>query len=221
MVFSLALVEEQSRPQKTDFNRSFATDFLAVALTGFMLYLALYYIGKDISGCHLNPAVSLAMVFMKKTKIAEGVVFAICQLVAGFLAALLFMAFQTSAEDDMAPDSSITTGYFQALLLESQLSMIFIFIFINSVMSKNVQPRLQGFLVACGFFLVTGASYKLTGGGVNPAKSLPLNFVRGFFDSTHIFLFAPFIGSVLAIVKFFSQIIYHSTEIFDLRVRRF
>ena len=146
------------------------------------------------------------MVFIKRTKLVEGIVFAICQLVAGFFAALLMMPFQAELDDDLSPSSAITIGYFQALVLEIQMSAIFIFIFINAEVSHNVKRHLKGFIIACGNMIVTASTFRFTGGGANPAKSLPINFVRGFFDSTHIFLFAPFIGSIFAVVSFIDDI---------------
>lgn len=201
LVFVTGVVEERSRAKRTQFTRGVGEDFFAVSLVGFFIYLSLFYIGRKISGCHLNPAVSFAMIFIKRTKLIEGIVFAICQLVAGFFAALLCMAFQAEIDEEMAPSSSISIGYFQALLIEFQMSTIFIFIFINAEVSKNVKPHLKGFLIASGYMVVTAATFRFTMGGVNPAKSLPLNFIRGYFDATHIYLFAPFIGAIFAVVN--------------------
>ena len=201
LVFSIGLCEEMSKIKQGNGGRSQGEDFMAASLTSFFIYMSLFYIGRKISGCHLNPAVSFAMVFIRKTKLVEGIVFAICQLVAGFFAALLMMPFQAELDDDLAPTSAITIGYFQALILEIQMSAIFIFIFINAEVSHNVKRHLKGFIVACGNMIVTASTFRFTGGGVNPAKSLPINFVRGFFDSTHIFLFAPFIGAIFAVVS--------------------
>ena len=199
-VFVSGLTEEMAKMKQPNGGRPQGEDFITVSFAAFFTYMSLFYIGRKISGCHLNPAVSFAMVFLKKTKLVEGIVFAICQLVAGFFAALLMMPFQAELDDDLTPSSAITIGYFQALILEIQMSAIFIFIFINAEVSNNVKRHLKGFIIACGNMVVTASTLRFTGGGVNPAKSLPTNFVRGFFDSTHIFLFAPFIGSIFAVV---------------------
>jgi aquaporin Z len=204
----MGLTEEMTKTKQGNGGRSQGEDFMAVAFTSFFAYMVLFYIGRKISGCYLNPAITFAMVFIKKTKLVDGIVYAICQLVAGFFAALLVMPFQAELDDDLAPVSAITIGYFQALILEIQMAAIFIFIFINSEVSNNVKRHLKGFIISCGHMIVTASTFRFTGGGVNPAKSLPLNFVRGFFDSTHIFLFAPFIGAIFAVVGFVAFVIF-------------
>jgi aquaporin Z len=202
LVFVTGLCEEMAKTKQANGGRIQGEDFMSVSFTAFFAYMALFYIGRKISGCYLNPAVTFAMVFIKKTKLVQGIVYAICQLVAGFFAALLVMPFQAELDDDLAPVSAITIDYFKALILEIQMSAIFIFIFINAEVSNNVKRHLKGFIISCGHMIVTASTLRFTGGGVNPAKSLPLNFVRGFFDSTHIFLFAPFIGAIFAVVSF-------------------
>ena len=201
LVFLTGVTEERGRTKKTNFSRDTGENFLNGAFVGFAVYVALFYIGRKISGCHLNPAVSFAMVFIKKITLVEGIVFGICQLVAGFFAALLVMPFMSDMEEDLMPVSSISIGYFQALLLEIQMSAIFIFIFINSEVSKNVADHLKGFLIGSGYLITTCATFRFTMGGTNPAKSLPLNFIRGYFDSTHVYLFAPFIGAIFSVVR--------------------
>jgi aquaporin Z len=205
LVFASGLTEEMSKLKQGNGGRGQGEDFMCSAIVSFFIYMSFFYMGRKISGCHLNPAVTFAMIFIKKTKLVEGIVFAICQLVAGFFAALLMMPFQAEIDDDMAPTSAITIGYFQALILEIQMATIFIFIFINSEVSFNIKRHLKGFIIACGHLIVNASTFRFTGGGVNPAKSLPVNFVRGFFDSTHIFLFAPFIGSIFAVVSHFMK----------------
>ena len=198
LVICSGITEERSKVKRTSYSWGIGEDFLGVSMIGFFIYLALFYFGSKISGCYLNPAVTFGMIFVKQVKLVEGIVFIITQFVAGFFGALCVMLYM--ANSDGISTTPLNVGYFQGLILEIQMSMIFIFIFINSVISSNVEKHLKGFLIATGYMITNCATYRLTGGGNNPAKSLPLNFVRGYFDSTHIFLFAPFIGAIFSVV---------------------
>lgn len=183
-----------------------ASGVVGVALAfGFVLVFAVYSIGH-ISGCHINPAVTIAMMVGRKMPASEGLAYMGVQVLGAILgaAALKFMTTAGGIKDKTGGlgSNAYDNGAINlvgALVLEIILTFIFVLV-ILLVTDKVATPGLAG--VAIGLALVTVhlVGIPLDGTSVNPARSIgPALFAGGTaIGQLWLFIVAPLIGGVLA-----------------------
>ncbi|MDZ5711355.1 aquaporin [Jeotgalibacillus haloalkalitolerans] len=183
---------------------------LAIALAfGLSIVAAAYAIGH-VSGCHVNPAVSLA-VWMSgnlTTKELGGYVGA---QVAGSFAGSSFLAFIVSSSvtlegfgaNGYGEMSAVGLDLSGALAVEIVLTFIFV-LAILGVTSSKATSHMGGLVIGLTLTLVHLIGIPLTGTSVNPARSLaPAIFAGGdAIVQVWVFIVAPLIGAALAAVVF-------------------
>lgn len=169
-------------------------------IIAFITYTSLFTIGKNISGCHLNPAVSFAMAFTKSFSFVEAIGYIIAQFTSGILGSLIYFAYKNNIETD---EESIKIGVTEFFGMEIISSAFIVMVYLKILNHSHMIPEyLSSVLIGSAYFIVTTATDMFTDCGVNPAKTLPLNFVKGEFASTAQYLFAPFIGAVVGAFLF-------------------
>ncbi|HSR89115.1 MAG TPA: aquaporin [Candidatus Udaeobacter sp.] len=158
---------------------------LAVPLiAGLTLSLFVYSIGS-ISGCHINPSVTLAQLSVKKISLKEAVIYIVIQ----FLGALLAMAV---AKIFVIVNPMTGTMFSGKVFLAEMLGAFFFNFGIASVVYGKAKEQMSGLVV--GGSLVLGvliASLAGAAGILNPAVALVLN------SFNFVYLFAPIVGAVL------------------------
>lgn len=173
---------------------------LTAVAFGLVIVAMAYSIG-NISGCHINPAVSLAMLLCKKMSVKDFVGYVIAQCLGAIAgAALLGVIFGFDpAVNGFGANSAANTGAGGAFLIEVVLTCIFV-LTILGVTSKKAFGNVAGLVIGGALILVHLLGIKLTGTSVNPARSLgPALFAGGeALSSIWIFLLAPLVGGALA-----------------------
>jgi len=173
---------------------------------GFSLLAMVYAIG-GISGCHINPAVTIAMLISGKMKSKDAAYY----IVAQFLGAILGAAVLYFIASGNASFSLATTGLGANLSLEFSLpavfmaELVFTFIFLLVILGSTSDRAPKGFAgVSIGLCLalIHLVSIPIDGTSVNPARSLgPALFVGGTaLNQLWVFIAAPIIGGVLAAI---------------------
>jgi len=192
------------------FGLSFAAGVVATALAFGMVLVALVYAIGPISGCHVNPAVTLGFLATGRMKIQEGIGYLIAQFAGGIVGAyLLYWMFTTSPLYHKSIQGLGTDGYgTKSRLLVSQggaflIEVVLTAIFVLVVLFATHKAAIQGAVgVAIGFALlmVHLIGIPLTGTSVNPARSLGPALVVGGTALSQVWLFivAPLVGGVLA-----------------------
>ena len=180
---------------------------LAVALAfGLALIAAAYAIGS-ISGCHINPAVSLAMLINKRIKASEFAFYAIAQIIGAIAGAALLMLIVSLGLIDqtggLGANGIGAGGLGGAFVIEITLSFIFI-LTILGVTAKSESGRIAGIVIGLTLVLVHIVGIPITGTSVNPARSIgPALFAGGgALGDLWVFIVAPLIGAVLAAIVF-------------------
>ncbi|MCR4898452.1 MAG: aquaporin [Acholeplasmatales bacterium] len=205
-------------------------DWSAVALSfGFVIVAMAYSIGR-ISGCHINPAVSLGCLITKRMTVKEFLVYVAAQFVGGILGAIaLFGILKMSGIDFkaifVAPGDACNNfvggykkangdmnvgGMFGAILAEVILTCVFVYVILNVTASKNkAVSKIAGIIIGLTLTLVHLVGIGLTGTSVNPARSFATALTQAmFFDSTDalaqvwVFILAPLAGGALAAVLY-------------------
>ena len=174
-----------------------AAYFLTAAAFGLVIVAMAYSIG-NISGCHITPAVSIAMLVSGKMSVADFFGYVIAQFAGATLGALALRGL-------LGPDSGLgTNGLYDgkivaSLLIEIVLTFIFV-IAILGVTSKIENSSVAGIVIGLSLTLVHILGIHFTGTSVNPARSFgPAIFVGGeALSSLWVFIVGPLVGGVLA-----------------------
>ena len=183
---------------------------VAIALAfGLSIVAAAYAIGH-ISGCHVNPAVSLAVLMSGKMSTKEFIGYMIAQ-VLGALAGSSVLAFVNTSSTSLEGFGANGFGTFSAvgltmtgaIVVEVVLTFIFV-LTILGVTSSNKTSHMAGIVIGLTLTLVHIIGIPLTGTSVNPARSLaPAIFAGGeALAQVWVFIIAPLIGAALAAIIF-------------------
>lgn len=174
---------------------------LAFGLT----YMAAFYCFGALSGCHLNPAVSVSALLLRRISLVDCLGYVSAQILGALSgSALLYAVFSNSLLDDAtgalaANSASGLGGLWVALLVESILSFAFVLTYIR-VTEKSDYKAVTGGVIGFALTLVTLLGFNVTGSSVNPVRSLgPALFVRGnALRDLWVFIAAPVVGALLA-----------------------
>ena len=184
---------------------------IAVAF-GLGLLAAATIIGK-ISGGHVNPAVSLGMLLIKKISLKDFFIYIVSQVIGAFLAVgVIAIIINTSVGNavytlDMfrygangfGDLSSAGLNLEGAILVETVLTFIFVSVVLAVATNKSEKTH-GGLIIGAALTLVHIVGIPLTGTSVNPARSLaPAVFAGGeALSQVWVFILAPLLGAVLA-----------------------
>ena len=182
--------------------------YMLTALAFGLVIVAMAYSIGNVSGCHINPAVSIAMLVSGKMKLKEFLAY-ICAQFIGAIAggALLFSIFP---EDTKYGSNGLYQqgNIWASLLIEIILTFVFV-LAIMGVTSKKSNGGVAGIVIGLSLTLVHIFGIYFTGTSVNPARSLgPAIFAGGeSFANVWVFIVAPLVGGVLAafVYKFISH----------------
>jgi aquaporin Z len=192
------------------FGRSFAAGVVATALAFGLVLVALVYAIGPISGCHVNPAVTLGFIASGRMKLVEGISYLVAQFAGGIVGAyLLYWMFTTSplyhkgiqglGTDGYGAKSTLLVSQGGAFLIEVVLTAVFVMVVLFATHKAAIQGAAG---VAIGFALVIVhlIGIPLTGTSVNPARSLGPALVVGGTALSQVWLFivAPLVGAIVA-----------------------
>lgn len=180
--------------------------YLITALAFGLVIVAMAYSIGNISGCHINPAVSIAMLVLKKLSLKDFVCYVVAQCLGAFAGCGILAAvfgtkcgFGANAIQATWTNGSIGT----ALLVEAVLTFIFVLAIVG-VTSRASFGGVAGIVIGLTLTLVHILGIALTGTSVNPARSLaPAIFAGGkALEQVWIFLLAPLAGGALAAIVY-------------------
>lgn len=187
---------------------------VATALAFGLVLLGLAYALGPLSGCHVNPAVTLGVYLSGQMPISEAVGYWIAQFVGGTAGALaLWGVFSGSPEysrtstglgaDGWGKLSMVHLNGTSAFFVEVILTLLFVFV-ILLVTSKIGNSAFAGLVIGLTLTLVHLVGIPLTGTSVNPARSLGPALVVGgtALNQVWLFIVAPLVGAVLAAALF-------------------
>lgn len=175
---------------------------LGIALAfGLSLVVMAYSIGT-ISGCHINPAVSIAMFAAKRINALELACYLAAQVLGAFLGTAILVAFLKLSNlslENLGQNGFENLGYSGAFLVEAVLTFVFILV-ILIVTGKNGNASFAGLVIGLTLVVVHLFGIPLTGASVNPARSLaPAVFAGGeAVSQLCVYLIAPILGGIIA-----------------------
>jgi aquaporin Z len=195
------------------FNDGLNLGILGVSLAfGLSLLCMAYLIGR-ISGCHINPAVTIGMVMAKKLDAAKAVPYFVAQFVGGIIGAgiLALILNGTDGYFSAAQDAGFASngygehspGGFDLLsvaIIEIVVTAIFVLIVLGTTTEKGVPVGFGPLAAGFGLALVHMISIPVSNTSVNPARSLATAVFQGDWALGQVWAFIvfPVIGAVLA-----------------------
>ena len=197
-------------------------ELVATSLAFGLTIVAMAYSIGRISGCHINPAVSLACLLTKRMTGKEFVMYVVSQILGGYLGAVLLFGINAMGGNFFAGNAcnlavnysvifnDLTTGkVIAALLVEIVLTCIFVYTILNATDDKAGNAKLAGIIIGLTLVLVHLVGIKLTGTSVNPARSIATAFGALIYlgdtapvAQLWIFIVGPLVGGALAAVLF-------------------
>jgi aquaporin Z len=181
---------------------------LAVAMAFGLSIVAMAYVIGNISGCHINPAVSLAMLLRKKLGIADFCGYVIAQIAGAIAAAGLLRVVLSFGLTDLTGGLGSNAvagagGMWGALLVEVILTFIFVLVILG-VTSDESKGSVAGIVIGLTLAFVHIVGIPLTGTSVNPARSIgPALFAGGSaLTDLWVFIAGPLVGAALAVLVF-------------------
>ncbi len=171
--------------------------FMTAVAFGLVIVAMAYSIG-NISGCHINPAVSIAMLVSKKMTGKEFGAYIASQFIGAIIGGA-FLCIFFSTDTGLGTNSVYSGNVWATLLIEIILTFVFV-IAILGVTSKVSNGAVAGLVIGLTLTLVHIFGIFFTGTSVNPARSFgPAIFAGGeAFANVWIFIVAPLVGGVLA-----------------------
>ena len=183
-------------------------DTASIVGTAFAFGLAVvamaYTIG-GISGCHINPAISLGCFLSGRMTAKDCGMYIIFQVIGAIIAAALLAGIVGTA-----PDAIITTktganacafGVTNGLIVEIVLTMIFVLVVLGATAKTNgATNNFAGLAIGLSLILIHLVGIHFTGTSVNPARSIgPALFEGGdALNQLWVFIIGPFVGGALA-----------------------
>ncbi len=172
---------------------------LGVGLVFGLIIMTMIYALGDISGAHFNPAVSFGFWLAKRLPAKELFPYIISQVLGAFSASLLLRVVfpQHKTLGTTLPNLVSSGGDFA---FETILTFFLMFVIINVAHGAKEKGLMAG--VAIGGMVALEAIFAgpISGASMNPARSLAPAVISGHIEFLWIYLSAPFLGSILAIV---------------------
>ncbi len=180
--------------------------YLLTALAFGLVIVAMAYSIGNISGCHINPAVSIAMLIRRQMDVIDFIGYVISQLVGAAVGCVILgivFGFDCGFGANQVQEVWTHGSLGGAFLVEVVLTFVFV-IAIIGVTSKVENTAVSGLVIGLTLALVHILGIHLTGTSVNPARSLmPALFAGGTaLSQVWIFILAPLIGGALAAVVY-------------------
>jgi aquaporin Z len=183
----------------------FSTLLIALAF-GLSIVAMAYSIG-NISGCHINPAVSAGMLAAGRMTVKDFVGYIISQFLGALIAAVVLYGIVGSktslGQNGYGDSSAMGSTMMQALFIEIILTFVFVLV-ILVVTSKPEHSTIAGIVIGLTLALIHMLGIPFTGTSVNPARSFgPAVLVGGnALKQLPVFIIAPLIGGILAAVVY-------------------
>lgn len=177
---------------------------LGVALAFGLSVVAMAYAIGGVSGCHINPAITLGVLLSGRMSGKDAGMYMLFQVIGAILgSAVLYALVATGAHEGPTATGSNSFGegmMAQAFIAEAVFTFIFVLVVLGATDEKRGAGNLAGLAIGLTLVLVHIVCIPITGTSVNPARSLgPALFEGGVaLSQLWLFIVAPFVGAALS-----------------------
>lgn len=177
---------------------------VGTALAFGLSVVAMAYTIGGVSGCHINPAITLGVLLSGRMEAKDAVMYMLFQVIGAFIGSALLFALTANVDgltgtgaNDLQAGVSVIGG----LLAEVVFTFVFVLVVLGATARANGDTNnLAGLAIGLALVLVHLVCIRYTGTSVNPARSIaPAVFQGGTaLANVWIFIVGPFVGGALA-----------------------
>ena len=172
---------------------------VGIGITWGLIVMAMIYAFGEISGAHFNPAVSIAFAYAKKFSWKEVPKYIFFQVAGAFAASLVLMWLFPKSE--LLGATIPTVDVWRAFVLELILTFFLMVVIINVSTGSKEAGMMAGIAIGSVVLLEALFAGPITNASMNPARSLAPNIVSGNIKGLWLYILAPIIGALLAVVS--------------------
>lgn len=170
--------------------------YVGTALAFGLVIVAMAYSIGNVSGCHINPAVSIAMLASGKMNLKDFCGYVVAQF-AGAIAGAGILSLIVKDSGKLGTNALYNGDALVSFVIEVILTFVFV-LAILGVTSKESNGNVAGLVIGGALVLVHLLGISFTGTSVNPARSFGPALIAGNLSGIWVFLLAPLVGGVLA-----------------------
>lgn len=168
-----------------------------IAITFGLIVMSMIYAFGNISGAHLNPAVSIAFTLARRFPVRELVPYIISQ-VAGALLASITLRY-LFPENEFLGSTMPSGSEMQSFILEFILTFFLMIVIINVATGSKEQGMFAGLAIGAVVLLEAMFAGPICGASMNPARSLAPAVISGHLENLWVYLTAPVVGAAVSI----------------------
>ncbi len=164
--------------------------------------VAMAYTIGGISGCHINPAITLGCLLTGRISGKDAGMYMLFQVIGAFIGSglLALLVSQVGADGTQTGANACANGPIAACIAEVILTCVFVLVVLGTTDEKKGAGNFAGLAIGLSLILVHLVGIHYTGTSVNPARSIaPAIFEGGAaLNQLWAFIVGPFIGAALA-----------------------
>jgi len=173
---------------------------LGIAITFGLIVMSMIYTFGDISGAHLNPAVSIAFTIAGRFPAGQLAPYIASQLAGALLASLtLKLMFPTN---ELLGATMPSGTEMQSFVMEVILTFFLMLVIINVASGSKEQGMFAGLAIGSVVALEAMFAGPVCGASMNPARSISPAVISGHMEHLWLYMAAPISGAALAIIVF-------------------
>lgn len=179
---------------------------LGVAMAFGLSVVAMVYAVGSISGCHINPAITLGVYCSRRMNGKDAILYIVFQIIGAILgSAIIFALVSTGTHNGPTMTGSNSFGegeLLQAFIAEAVFTFIFVLVVLASTDEKKGVGKFAGLAIGLTLILVHIVCIPITGTSVNPARSIGPAIFEGWTALSQLWLFivAPMAGAVVSAI---------------------
>lgn len=178
---------------------------LMVAVAFGLSVVAMAYTIGGISGCHINPAITLGCMVSGRMSSKEGLMYMLFQVIGALIGSSILFALTSSIDmqyatttgaNACAPGVGIAGGF----IAEAVFTFIFVLVVLGTTDAKKDAGNFAGLAIGLSLVLIHIVCIPITGTSVNPARSIAPAIFEGGAALSQLWLFivAPFVGAIVS-----------------------
>jgi aquaporin Z len=170
-----------------------------IALTFGLVVMSLIYAFGEISGAHFNPAVTIGFWYAKKFPLKEVPKYIAMQCIGAILgAAMLLVLFP---ENELLGTTLPQITVWRVFIFEVLLTFFLMMVIINVSTGAKETGIMAGIAIGGVVWFEAQFAGPITGASMNPARSIGPAIISGHLESLWLYIIAPIIGSILAVLS--------------------
>jgi len=168
-----------------------------IAITFGLIVMSMIYALGNISGCHINPAVTIAFTLAKKFPLKQVLPYVGSQLAGAFLASIT-LGYLFPYNNTLG--ATLPSGAaLQSFIIEFILTFFLMLVIINVATGSKEQGMFAGLAIGSVVLLEAMFAGPISGASMNPARSIAPAVVSGSIQHLWVYIIAPILGAAAAI----------------------